>query len=95
MADLFYLHCESHLRITECGRDVTSPSHGPQASYTTTPSTTHLIQGVSCIVEEDAAAMDLTDEQWTVLNPLIGELPPRACGRGRPQRDCREVVTRV
>jgi hypothetical protein len=30
--------------------------------------------------------MDLTDEQWAVLEPLIGELPRRADGRGRPWR---------
>src|SRR5262249_2751992 len=30
--------------------------------------------------------MDLTDEQWNVLEPLIGELPRRADGRGRPGR---------
>ena len=30
--------------------------------------------------------MDLTDEQWAVLDPLIGEMPRRADGRGRPWR---------
>jgi transposase len=36
--------------------------------------------------------MDLTDEQWTVLEPLIGELPRRDDGRGRPWRSSREVL---
>jgi hypothetical protein len=30
---------------------------------------------VSCILRENAAAMDLTDEQWKALEPLIGGLP--------------------
>lgn len=38
--------------------------------------------------------MDLTDEQWAVLEPLIGELPRRADGRGRPWRSSREVRER-
>src|SRR5215813_12015791 len=49
---------------------------------------------VSCILEEDAA-MDLTDEQWTVLEPLMGELPRRADGRGRPWRSSREVLNGI
>ena len=39
--------------------------------------------------------MDLTDEQWTVLEPLIGELPRRADGRGRPWRSSREVLNGI
>lgn len=39
--------------------------------------------------------MDLTDEQWTVLEPLIGELPKRADGRGRPWRNSREVLNGI
>jgi hypothetical protein len=39
---------------------------------------------VSCIAQEDAVAMDLTDEQWAVLEPLIGELPRRADAAGGP-----------
>src|SRR5215813_15178049 len=35
--------------------------------------------------------MDLTDEQWVVVDPLIGEMPRRADGRGRPRRSSREV----
>ena len=36
--------------------------------------------------------MNLTDEQWKVLEPLVGELPRRADGRGRPWRSSREVL---
>jgi len=36
--------------------------------------------------------MDLTDEQWVVLEPLLGQLPRRADGRGRPWRDSRQVL---
>jgi transposase len=39
--------------------------------------------------------MDLTDEQWVVLGPLLPELPKRADGRGRPWRDAREVLNGV
>ena len=39
--------------------------------------------------------MDLTDEQWAVLEPLIGELPRRADGRGRPWRSSREVLNGI
>ena len=36
--------------------------------------------------------MDLTDEQWEVLAPLIPDPPRRADGRGRPWRDPRDVL---
>src|SRR5262245_21314573 len=36
--------------------------------------------------------MDLTDEQWSVVEPLIGQMPRRADGRGRPWRSSREVL---
>ena len=39
--------------------------------------------------------MDLTDEQWLVLGPLLPEPPKRAHGRGRPWRDAREVLNGV
>jgi transposase len=35
--------------------------------------------------------MELSDEQRAVLAPLIGEMPRRADGRGRPWRSSREV----
>lgn len=36
--------------------------------------------------------MDLTDEQWSVIAPLIPEPTIRADGKGRPWRDSREVM---
>ena len=39
--------------------------------------------------------MDLTDEQWTVLQPLIPEPPKRPDGRGRPRRDNREILNGI
>ncbi|MDQ3302242.1 MAG: IS5 family transposase [Actinomycetota bacterium] len=39
--------------------------------------------------------MDLTDEQWAVLEPLIPEPPRRPDQRGRPWRDTREVLDGV
>ena len=39
--------------------------------------------------------MDLTDEQWSILRPLIPEPPRRPDGRGRPWRDCREVLNGI
>jgi transposase len=39
--------------------------------------------------------MDLTDEQWSVLVLLIGEMPRRADGRGRPWRSSREVLNGI
>ena len=39
--------------------------------------------------------MDLTDEQWAVVEPLIGAMPKRADGRGRPWRDSREVLNGI
>ena len=39
--------------------------------------------------------MDLTDEQWIVLEPLIPEPHRRSDGRGRPWKDTREVLNGV
>ena len=36
--------------------------------------------------------MDLTDEQWAILKPLIAEKPPREDGKGRPRVNNREVL---
>ncbi len=36
--------------------------------------------------------MDLTDEQWTLLEPLIPQIPSRSDSRGRPRRNPREVL---
>jgi transposase len=36
--------------------------------------------------------MDLTDEQWAVVAPLLPRPRRRADGRGRPWRDPRDVL---
>jgi transposase len=39
--------------------------------------------------------VDLTDEQWEILKPLIPDPPRRADGRGRPWRDPRDVLNGI
>jgi len=39
--------------------------------------------------------MDLTDEQWDVIKPLIPQPPKRPDGRGRPRRDNREILNGI
>ncbi len=39
--------------------------------------------------------MELTDEQWAVLGPLMPEPRRREDGRGRPWRDSREVLNGI
>ena len=39
--------------------------------------------------------MDLTDEQWEVLEPLLPEPPRRADGKGRPWREPRGVLNGI
>ena len=39
--------------------------------------------------------MDLTDEQWSVIQPLIPDLPRRPDGKGRPWKDSREVINGI
>jgi transposase len=39
--------------------------------------------------------MDLTDEPWDVLKPIIPVPPRRPDGRGRPWRDAREVLNDI
>ena len=39
--------------------------------------------------------MDLTDEQWEVLEPLIPVPARRADGKGRPWRDPRDVLNGI
>ncbi len=39
--------------------------------------------------------MELTDEQWAVLAPLIPEVPRREDGKGRPRRAVREVLNGI
>jgi transposase len=44
---------------------------------------------------EKQSRMDLTDEQWEVLEPLIPAPPKREDGRGRPWRDPRDVLNGI
>ena len=39
--------------------------------------------------------MDLTDEQWEIVKPLIPQPPKRPDGRGRPRRDNREILNGI
>jgi transposase len=39
--------------------------------------------------------MDLTDEQWAVIDPLIIQPPRRADGRGRPRQDDRPLLNGI
>ena len=39
--------------------------------------------------------MDLTDEQWSIIQPLIPDPPRRPDGRGRPWRDARDIMNGV
>ena len=43
----------------------------------------------------EEGAMDLKDEQWAILAPLIPKPRRRADGRGRPWRDDREVLNGI
>ena len=39
--------------------------------------------------------MDLTDEQWAILQPFIPEPPRRDDGRGRPWKPARDVLNGI
>jgi transposase len=39
--------------------------------------------------------MDLTDEQWEVIKPLLPKLPRRADGKGKPWRESRDVFNGI
>ncbi|MBM4423965.1 MAG: transposase [Chloroflexi bacterium] len=39
--------------------------------------------------------MDLTDEQWQVVEPLLSAPKPAAPGRGRPPQDARAILNGV
>ena len=39
--------------------------------------------------------MNLTDEQWEIVEPLIPDPPRRADGKGRPWRDPRDVLNSI
>jgi transposase len=45
--------------------------------------------------QEKHSCMDLTDEQWEVLEPLIPDPPRREDRRGRPWRDPRDVLNGI
>jgi transposase len=47
---------------------------------------THEVEGIT---------MDLTDDQWAILQPLIPAPRRRPDGRGRPWRDAREVLNGI
>jgi transposase len=38
---------------------------------------------------------ELTDEQWSIIEPLIPHPPRREDGRGRPWKDTREVLNGI
>jgi transposase len=38
---------------------------------------------------------ELSDEQWAIIEPLLGEMPRRDDGRGRPRRDNHEVINGI
>ncbi len=40
----------------------------------------------------EGAALDRIDDQWKVLEPLIGQMPRQPDGHGRPWRDSRTVL---
>jgi transposase len=39
--------------------------------------------------------MDLTEEQWKVVEPLIAKPKPRADGKGRPRQDDRAILNGI
>jgi transposase len=45
--------------------------------------------------QREKQSMDLTDEQWEILEPLIPEPPRREDGRGRPWRHPRDVLNGI
>lgn len=42
-----------------------------------------------------ARGEELTDEQWSLIEPLLPELPKRDDGKGRPWRDDREIMNGI
>jgi transposase len=39
--------------------------------------------------------MDLTDDQWSIIQPLIPDQPRRPDGKGRPWKDARDVMNGI
>jgi transposase len=52
----------------------------------------HLINGIS---ESHCITTDLTDEQWSIISPLIADPPRRPDGKGRPWKDARDIMNGV
>jgi transposase len=42
-----------------------------------------------------ARGEELTDEQWSLIEPLLPELPKRDDGKGRPWRENREIMNGI
>jgi transposase len=42
-----------------------------------------------------ARGEELTDEQWSIIEPLLPELPKRDDGKGRPWRENREIMNGI
>ena len=42
-----------------------------------------------------ARGEELTDEQWSIIEPLLAELPKRDDGKGRPWRSSREIMNAI
>ena len=42
-----------------------------------------------------ARGEELTDEQWSLIEPLLAELPKRDDGRGRPWRENRKIMNGI
>jgi transposase len=80
----------SQARFGIAGRVVVGPQRccGLTTGRNYKPSHKYMIR---CIPEEDAA-MELTDEQWAALEPVLGTMLRRADGRGRTWRDSRQVL---
>jgi transposase len=45
-------------------------------------------------IQNEDEPVELTDEQWDIIKPLIPEPSKRPDGRGRPRRDNRDIFTR-
>ncbi|MGQ9513507.1 MAG: transposase, partial [Thermoproteota archaeon] len=55
----------------------------------------YLINTLDDIRSASCRSIDLTDEQWAILKPLIPKPPRRSDNRGRPWKDSRAVLDGV
>jgi transposase len=46
-------------------------------------------------IQNGGEPIDLTEEQWDIIQPLIPDPPKRLDGRGRPRRDNREILNGI